>query len=192
MRTLLVVIVAVYCLFIGVVLASPQSFIAPLAEYEESSGFGLRRDPMGGAFERMHAGVDLRAPVGAEVRATAIGRVAAVWYPAGTPLSGGRISRGHPLLGGAVLIKHTETVFTLSGHLSHVIAHEGMYVWPGRVIGIIGNTGISTGRHLHFEVLIAPQFEPPPPPEDPMDRRMRLLAHLGLELAVLRLPCLGF
>ena len=137
---------------------------SPLEEYTVSSGFGFRRDPMGGAFERMHSGVDLTAPPGARVMAMAVGEVVAVWYPPGTPLSGGRISKGHPLLGGAVMIEHAEYLFSLSGHMSQVIAFEGMRVWPGRTIGIIGNTGISTGRHLHVEILIAPQFDPPPPP----------------------------
>ena len=176
MRKLLPILITAAILAFVAVSLWPLDLSAPLAEYEVSSGFGFRRDPMGGAFERMHSGVDLTAPPGTKVLAMAAGEVVAVWYPAGTPLSGGRISKGHPLLGGAVMIKHSETVFSLSGHMSKVIAHEGMHVWPGRMIGIIGNTGISTGRHLHIEILIAPQFEPAPPQEDPMDERMRVLA----------------
>ena len=177
MRISQILPIVVVLLFISVQ-ARPLDLTAPLAYgYNESSGFGPRLDVMGGAFERMHAGRDLTAPEGAEILAMAAGEVDAVWYPPGTPLSGGRISKGHPRLGGAVRIKHSESLYSMSGHMSRVIAYEGMRVWPGRVIGIIGNTGISTGRHLHVEILIEPWFKPPAPPQDPMDlfwRRMMM------------------
>jgi murein DD-endopeptidase MepM/ murein hydrolase activator NlpD len=84
------------------------------------------------------------------VRAAAAGIVAEHW-----PAPNG-FYKGHPIFGGLVVIDHQEGTFTLYGHLSETFVHEGQRVEKGMIIGRQGNTGISTGEHLHFEVIVDP------------------------------------
>ena len=116
--------------------APPTSFIplvwpllAPLGD-----GFGPRRNSF-------HTGIDLLAPAGAAVIATAPGRV--TW--AG-PRAGG--------WGKLVMIAHGHEVRTLYAHLSTVEVTVGQWVAGGTVLGRVGATGDATGPHLHFEVRI--------------------------------------
>lgn len=104
-----------------------------------SSGFGYRRDPFtgGGA---MHAGLDFRGPIGAPVHAAAKGVVSFVGRKAG--------------YGNCLEISHGNGLMTRYAHLSKFKARVGQQVAAGTVVGAIGNTGRSTGPHLHFEVRI--------------------------------------
>jgi len=104
-----------------------------------SSGFGYRSDPFNG-HAAMHAGLDFRGPVGAPIHAAAKGRVTFV----GTKTGYGKV----------VEISHGNGMMTRYAHMSAWRARVGQAVAAGDVIGQIGNTGRSTGPHLHFEVRI--------------------------------------
>jgi len=104
-----------------------------------SSGFGYRRDPFhGGA--AMHTGLDFRGPKGSPIHAAADGKVTFV----GTKSGYGKV----------VEISHGNGMMTRYAHMSAWRARAGQDVAAGDVIGLIGNTGRSTGPHLHFEVRI--------------------------------------
>ncbi|HYD24643.1 MAG TPA: M23 family metallopeptidase [Croceibacterium sp.] len=104
-----------------------------------TSGFGYRSDPIHGA-AAMHAGLDFRGPVGSPIHAAAKGKVTFV----GTKSGYGRV----------VEISHGNGMMTRYAHMSTWKAKIGQAVDAGDVIGLIGNTGRSTGPHLHFEVRI--------------------------------------
>ncbi len=113
--------------------------VMPAAQGSMSSGFGYRRDPFtGGA--AMHKGLDFRAPYGSPIYAAADGVVSFV---------GGKSGYGK-----TVEINHGSGMTTLYAHMSGFDARPGMRVSAGQIIGRIGNSGRSTGPHLHFEVHI--------------------------------------
>jgi murein DD-endopeptidase MepM/ murein hydrolase activator NlpD len=117
------------------VLGLPQTLPASL-EYI-SSGYGYRADPFtGGA--AFHAGLDFRGPYGAPIYAAARGTV--------------RYVGGRPGYGKVVEIDHGNGLVTRYAHMSRYASRPGQQVAAGTVIGAIGNTGRSTGPHLHFEV----------------------------------------
>lgn len=113
----------------------PQVLPASLAAI--SSGFGYRLDPFTRA-PAMHAGLDFRGPIGAPVHAAARGRVSFVGWHSG--------------YGNTVEISHGDGLLTRYAHMSRLDARVGESVTAGKVIGAIGNSGRSTGPHLHFEV----------------------------------------
>ena len=170
MRTLLIIMLVLYSVFLGTMLAMPLDLVSPLEVYKESSGWGFRRDVMGGARDTFHGGVDLTAPEGTRIRAAAAGIVREVWYPPDG------YYRGHPIFGAMVLIEHADRSFTRYGHLSQILTYEGEHVIAGRTIGIIGTTGISTGTHLHFEHLRAPVIPASAVPPDPLETFWRRIA----------------
>jgi murein DD-endopeptidase MepM/ murein hydrolase activator NlpD len=102
-----------------------------------TSGFGFRSDPMTHG-RGVHQGVDIAAAIGQPVRASADGIV----LRAG--LVGG--------LGQAVYIAHGYGLTTRYGHMSRVDVRPGQRVKRGDIVGRVGNTGRSTGPHLHYEV----------------------------------------
>ena len=103
-----------------------------------SSGYGMRMHPILG-YSRMHRGIDFRASYGTPILAVSDGRVAfAGWHG------------GH---GRAVAINHGGGVGTMYAHMSRIAVAPGTTVRRGQVIGYVGSTGLSTGPHLHFEVL---------------------------------------
>lgn len=113
----------------------PQVLPASLAAM--SSGFGYRRDPFtGGA--AMHAGLDFRGPIGVPIYAAAKGTVSFVGQKSG--------------YGNVVEVSHGNGLVTRYAHMSRFAAQPGQKLAAGAVIGAIGNTGRSTGPHLHFEV----------------------------------------
>jgi len=113
---------------------------APLiGEVEVSSPFGYRPDPFLGR-PALHPGLDLVQEYGAEIHATAGGRV----VHAG-PMGG---------YGNMVEIDHGNNLATRYGHMSEVLVAEGQEVKAGDVVGRIGSTGRSTGPHLHYEVRV--------------------------------------
>ena len=103
-----------------------------------SSGFGYRADPFTGK-RRFHNGIDLANASGTRISATMSGTVADV----GDRPSG---------YGKYVIIKHANGYQSLYGHMSRITVREGQYVYQGTKIGEMGNTGRSTGPHLHFSI----------------------------------------
>jgi len=104
-----------------------------------ASGFGERQDPFNGE-GAFHTGIDIDAPYGTPVRATADGVVTGAVMGAG--------------YGRAVELDHGHSVDTLYGHLSATAVSPGEHVTRGQVIGYIGATGRATGPHLHYEVRV--------------------------------------
>jgi murein DD-endopeptidase MepM/ murein hydrolase activator NlpD len=102
-----------------------------------TSGFGPRRDPMSGR-RTFHQGLDIAAPPGKAVRATADGLVVRAARMSG--------------LGNAVYLSHGFGLTTRYGHMSRLAVKPGQRVQRGDIIGYVGNTGRSTGYHLHYEV----------------------------------------
>jgi murein DD-endopeptidase MepM/ murein hydrolase activator NlpD len=102
-----------------------------------SSGYGWRRDPITGQ-RALHDGIDIAALPGKPVQATAAGVVAKVLQYGG--------------LGRAVYVSHGYGVTTVYGHMSRVLVKPGQRVERGATVGLVGNTGRSTGYHLHYEV----------------------------------------
>ncbi|MEN9924005.1 MAG: Murein DD-endopeptidase MepM [Pseudomonadota bacterium] len=117
--------------------ALPQTLPASL-EYISSS-FGYRPDPFTGGPD-FHPGLDFKGPTGAPIYAAAPGRVSFVGQRSG--------------YGNVVEIDHGHGLLTRYAHMSGFRTQVGKAVIPGELIGLIGNTGRSTGPHLHFEVRI--------------------------------------
>lgn len=104
-----------------------------------TSGFGMRNDPFTG-LPRFHNGIDLANRVGTPVRSAASGRVVHIESQIGN-------------YGRFVIIRHPDGFQTLYAHLDDFSVRTGEYVDRGEVIGTMGNTGRSTGPHLHFSVI---------------------------------------
>ena len=105
-----------------------------------SSSFGMRKHPILG-YNKMHKGTDFAAPKGTPVMASGDGQIIkAAWCGGG---------------GNCVKIKHNQTYSTVYAHLSKFAAgiKKGTRVKQGRIIGYVGSTGLSTGPHLHYEVI---------------------------------------
>jgi murein DD-endopeptidase MepM/ murein hydrolase activator NlpD len=115
-------------------------FAMPLnTAYRMTSGFGYRRDPMGRG-TRMHEGQDFAGRHGSPILATAEGTVIHAGWENG--------------YGQLVTIRHDFGIETRYGHLSKIRVTRGQKVSRGDVIGDMGNTGRSTGTHLHYEIRI--------------------------------------
>ncbi len=104
-----------------------------------TSGFGMRIDPFNGKWA-FHSGVDIKGRIGLPIRVTADGIVKSVGY-----------SRGY---GKYVIIYHGRGFSTLYAHLYKIKVKRWQRVKRGDVIGLMGNTGRSTGPHLHYEVRV--------------------------------------
>ena len=106
-----------------------------------SSSFGMRKHPILG-YNKMHRGTDFAAPSGTPIMASGSGTVTrARWCGGG---------------GNCVKIKHNSTYETIYAHMKAFAKgiKEGKKVKQGQIIGYVGSTGLSTGPHLHYEVLI--------------------------------------
>jgi len=112
--------------------------IRPLGGGAYSSGFGRRRDPFTGRIEP-HYGVDFNGPTGLPVYAAADGVILH--------------AEREPAYGNAIVIDHGHGYKTIYAHLSRLGVRKGDRVERGETIGALGNTGRSTGPHLHYEVL---------------------------------------
>jgi murein DD-endopeptidase MepM/ murein hydrolase activator NlpD len=120
----------------------------PVEGMHLSSDFGMRVHPVLGG-RRMHKGVDLPAPTGTPIHATADGVVSrADWFS---------------IYGLYVSIEHGGNLETRYGHMSRLNVAAGQEVHKGDIIGYVGTTGRSTGPHLHYEVRIAGEAVNPVP-----------------------------
>lgn len=115
-----------------------RSFFAWPVRGVLTSGFGPRIHPISGEPD-FHEGIDIEVPEGTEVYAACAGRV----------IVAGR----HSGYGLYVVIEHSNGYRTLYGHLSEIGVYRGQFVEGGQRIARSGNTGNSTGPHLHFEIL---------------------------------------
>jgi murein DD-endopeptidase MepM/ murein hydrolase activator NlpD len=106
-----------------------------------SSGFGMRFHPVLG-YTRMHKGIDFAVPIGTPVMAAGSGTVEQAGWSNG--------------FGNFLLINHGNSYATGYGHLSRIAPgiHKGSHVHQGQVVAFSGNTGMSTGPHLHYEIRI--------------------------------------
>ena len=106
-----------------------------------SSSFGMRKHPILG-YNKMHRGTDFAAPSGTPIMASGSGTVTrARWCGGG---------------GNCVKIKHNSTYETIYAHMKSFAKgiKEGRKVKQGQIIGYVGSTGLSTGPHLHYEVVV--------------------------------------
>ncbi len=114
--------------------------IQPVADKDlrtMASGYGYRRDPIYGT-SRFHEGMDFSAPIGTKVYATGDGTVQSAGWKSG--------------YGNLIEISHGYNYLTRFAHLSKILVSPGQKVSRGDLIGEVGNTGKSTGPHLHYEV----------------------------------------
>jgi murein DD-endopeptidase MepM/ murein hydrolase activator NlpD len=105
-----------------------------------ASGFGMRMDPIY-RYRKMHNGMDFSAPTGTEVYATGDAVVKEIER---TNRSGG--------YGNLIILDHGFGIVTYYAHLEDVNVRKNQKVSRGEIIGFVGNTGKSTGPHLHYEV----------------------------------------
>jgi murein DD-endopeptidase MepM/ murein hydrolase activator NlpD len=124
-----------------------------------TSGFGFRRHPLLGE-TKMHTGIDWAAPVGTPILAAGNGTIE----------EAGR--KGYN--GNYIRIRHANGYQTAYSHMSRFApgAAPGVKVRQGQVIGYIGTTGLSSGPHLHFEILVNNQFVNPLSIEVPRERQL--------------------
>jgi murein DD-endopeptidase MepM/ murein hydrolase activator NlpD len=112
------------------------------------SGFGLRRHPILG-YTKMHTGVDWAAPSGTPIYASGNGVIEKVGWESG--------------YGKYIRVRHNNGYETAYGHMTAFARgmNEGTRVRQGQVIGFVGSTGLSTGSHLHYEILVNGRFVDP-------------------------------
>ncbi len=125
-------------------LSDQKAFLAALPTRKPAtgfptSGFGVRRSPFGGRV-KMHEGLDIANYPGTPIRATADGQVV---YS--------EIKSGY---GQTVIIDHGYGLETLYAHNRKVLVKKGQRVNRGETIALLGNSGLSTGPHLHYEVRV--------------------------------------
>lgn len=117
----------------------PPTYLKPISGGRLSSRFGRRKAPTRGA-STYHKGVDWATPVGTAVMASCTGTVSRAGWGKG--------------YGYVVYIDHADGRQTRYGHLSKILVKQGQTVTQGQKIALSGNTGVSTGPHVHFEILI--------------------------------------
>ena len=132
----------------------PLKYMQPLEQIDISSSTGIRVNPMGGGKEKLHKGLDLKGETGDSVYSVLPGIIVGNWMPPGW--YGVKYYYGHPVLGGCIIIDHGNYLYSIYGHLSITIVREDQWVEAGEKIGELGNTGPSTGPHLHFEITMDP------------------------------------
>lgn len=104
---------------------------------ELSSYFGYRPNPFTG-ITQFHNGIDIRANIGTSVKASIDGTVAETGYST--------------VYGNFIILKHSNGYQTLYGHLHKIYVSAGQKVTQSTIIGLTGNTGMTTGPHLHFSI----------------------------------------
>lgn len=118
---------------------TPPTYIKPISGGRRTSGFGGRKAPTKGASTN-HKGIDWATPIGTAVMASSGGTVSIAGWQNG--------------YGYVVYINHPDGKQTRYGHLSKILVSTGQKVTQGQKIALSGNTGRSTGPHLHFEIRI--------------------------------------
>lgn len=140
-------------LFCCTLTADAAGAAAPLPEHDQTirfawpapecrqitSAFGNRTISLYG-YERFHTGIDIHAATGSPVVAAEDGTVIVSVYDGGW--------------GNYIMINHGDNLITLYAHLSERLVEVGQTVTKGEQIGISGNSGLSSGPHLHFEVRV--------------------------------------
>lgn len=111
----------------------------PIDAAWNASSFGWRVDPITGE-AAMHEGVDFTADIGTPIKAAAAGVVINVEH--------------HPAYGNLLEIDHGNDLVTRYAHTSKILVQPGALVKRGQIVALVGNTGRTTGPHLHFEVRI--------------------------------------
>ena len=112
-----------------------HNWLRPVAA-KISSGFGYRTDPKTGKPKEFHNGIDLVVPVGTQIKSP----MAGVVFSISTTGDGGN----------QIILQHTNGYKTGYAHLSKIMVKKGDKIKQGDIIGLSGNTGKSTGPHLHF------------------------------------------
>jgi murein DD-endopeptidase MepM/ murein hydrolase activator NlpD len=144
----------------------------PIKAGRFTSGFGFRRHPLLG-IRKMHTGIDWAAPPGTPILAAGDGTV--------------ELAERHGGNGNYILLRHGNGYKTAYSHQSRFAAgiKKGGKVRQGQVIGYVGTTGLSTGPHLHYEVLVNNRFTNPLKVRSPRSRQLngRLLAEFKKEEA---------
>ena len=126
---------------------SNSSWITPVSGYRLTSPFGMRKHPVLGVV-RMHNGVDMACAQGTPIYAARAGKVTRTAYQAGGA-------------GNYVSINHLDGFSSIYMHMTHYVVSAGQNVSQGQLIGYVGNTGISTGPHLHFGISYAGTYVNP-------------------------------
>ncbi len=114
------------------------AFLSPLKSARPTSGFGTRRNPFNERRMEFHKGIDMGCHPGTKVHSARSGRVIFAGYEEG--------------YGRLVIVEHEFGYRSYYGHLSKALVKPGQMVKPGEPIALSGNTGRSTGPHLHFEI----------------------------------------
>ena len=104
-----------------------------------TSGFGPRVSPFTGLMA-MHDGLDIGAPPNSPIKSPASGVVTVIGFD--------------PKMGNVVNVDHGHGIQTQYGHLARYLVRQGQRVKRGEIIGLVGNTGLSTGPHLHYMVKV--------------------------------------
>lgn len=112
--------------------------VCPIVYTKITSDFGSRTDPFSGQYS-FHKGIDMAAQEGSNVHSAADGTVVACDYD--------------EIGGWYIVINHTDCLQTYYGHLSKILVKAGDGIRAGQVIALSGNSGKTTGPHLHFEVV---------------------------------------
>lgn len=120
-----------------IMLALPANM--PVHDHRLTSTFGIRKHPLLGA-PRLHAGIDLVPHTDDRVYPTKVGKVV--------------LARDYSNYGNTVIVRHDRGIESLYAHLDRVSVTEGQEVDRNTVLGWVGNTGASTGKHLHFEISV--------------------------------------
>lgn len=123
-----------------------SGWVVPCSYRKVTSPFGRREAPTAGA-SSYHQGIDLGAPAGTPIVASRGGIVTGASYRGG--------------LGNCVTINHGDGFSSVYGHMTNYVVSSGQAVSQGQVIGYVGNTGISTGNHLHFGIAFNGAYQNP-------------------------------
>ena len=115
-----------------------SAFVSPIKTGRTTSGFGTRKDPFNENRSQFHRGVDIACPIGTNIYSARAGRVLFAGYADG--------------YGKLVILEHEHGYTTYYGHLSRFTVKAGDRVGAGQNIALSGNTGRTTGPHLHFEI----------------------------------------
>ncbi|WP_367321575.1 M23 family metallopeptidase [Streptomyces sp. HUAS ZL42] len=124
---------------------SASSWVDPVKKYKLSASF----HQSGAMWQSTHSGQDFAVPSGTDVMAAHGGTVVK---------AGGNGAGDGPAYGNAVVIKHGNGIYSQYAHLSRVDVKVGQVVKTGQHIARSGNTGNSSGPHLHFEIRTSPNY----------------------------------